>query len=125
MEWRNIEKYDGYKVYENGDVYCRDEKVEPWLHKIWDVYYVSMRKCNKYNCTNPVAKVVYETFKEKVRDGTKLVYIDENPLNYCLSNLKVVNRYKKLTPEKPIELDKNKKWKPKRRYVKIKKISNK
>lgn len=124
MEWRNIENYDGYKVYENGDVYCRDEKVEPFINKRNKKWYVSIRNNSDHKACNMVARLVYTSFKTNIKDGTLLVYKDGNYNNCYLSNLKVINKYKKVNGNKPIKLDKNKKWIPVYGYEKFYKISD-
>ena len=67
MEFRKIENYDGYKVYENGDVYCGDKKVEPGLHKTNNRWCVSIKNNKNRTTHNTVAKLVYELFNKKVR----------------------------------------------------------
>ena len=125
MKWKYIEGYDEvYKIYENGDVYLGKTKIEPFIHATRGTYYVSLRSPEKRNCSHEVTRLIYESFVDKIKDGTKLIYQDDNKLNYNLSNLKVINKYKKKTSDKPIKLDSNKIWKSIVGYEGLYKISN-
>jgi hypothetical protein len=124
QEWKYIEGYDNYKINKNGDVYKNDVKIEPFMHSTRKTYYVFMINKNNRNCSHQVARLVYESFVGQIKDGTKLVYKDGDIHNYRLSNLEVVNKYQKLTPIKPIQLDHLKNWKPIINYEELYKISD-
>jgi hypothetical protein len=59
-----------------------------------------------------MARLVYETFVDKIKDGTKLVYKDGDEHNYTLDNLEVANKYNKVHTKTTDDLDKSKTWKP-------------
>jgi len=125
MKWKYIKGYSKYKIYKSGNVYENRKKIKPYIHPIIKKYCVSIKSDkNNYKYCRVVERLVYETFKHKIKDGTKIKYRDKNPNNYHLNNLKIVNKYKKVTPTKHIKLDKNKNWKPIRRYEEYYKISN-
>lgn len=124
MKWKYIEGYDNrYKIYKNGDVFNGDQKLEPYIHKTVGIYFVNLLANNGYSKSHAIARLVYETFVDKIKDGTKLKYLDDNKHNYHLDNLTVMIRYSRIHPEEPIELDKTKKWKPIRGYEEFYKIS--
>lgn len=88
-KWEYIDGFNKkYKVTENGDVYEGDKKLKSSIHFRFKIPYVTLIDNNNNKATHGLARLVYETFtKEKVRDGTKLKYLDDDVNNYKLGNL--------------------------------------
>jgi len=123
MKFKKIPGCEKYKINKKGEIYLDDIKIEPYKHKTRKTYYVSIRSDNKNNCTYQVARLVHETFRNKVRDGTKLKYKDGNIDNYELDNLEIINRYSRKTSKIPLKLDETKRWKSIVNYENLYKIS--
>ena len=127
-DWRFVEGYnDRYKVYRDGGVYevgsDGDTTVAPFVHKTVNIPFVTFIRNGGHSNSHSVARLVWEAFEGKVKDGTKLFYKDSDSGNYKLENLEVKSKRKKIH-EIPKELDKSKEWKPLKGYEEFYKISN-
>lgn len=123
VKWKYIDGYNNkYKIYENGTIYDGNEKIIIFMHKTLKIPFASFTKGGK-SCSYSIARLVYETFIAKIKDGTKLKYKDGNNQNYNLNNLEVIKRHSKKNDEL-IELDNSKIWKPIRNYEELYKISD-
>ena len=122
IEWKYIVNYDKYRIFKNGDIFINNTKIEHFNHKTLNIPYVSFTK-NGQSCSYSIARLVYETFVGKIKDGTKLKYKDNNTNNVNLNNLEIVNKHAKINNGKMIELDNTKEWKLLRGYEELYKIS--
>jgi hypothetical protein len=123
MSFKYIAGYDDkYKIYENGKIFVNEQEIESFIHKTLNIPFVSLCQ-NGHWKTYSVARLVYETFVGKIKDGTKLKYKDHDTNNVCLENLENVRKWNKINNGVAIELDNTKQWKPMRGYEELYKIS--
>lgn len=96
MNFKYISEYGNkYKIYESGKIFMGDEEMKTFIHKMFNVPFVSL--ClNKHSKSYSIARLVYETFVGKIKDKTKLKYIDGDSNNVCLSNLTIIKRQKEV-----------------------------
>ena len=125
MNWKFINSHnEKYKIYENGDIYDGDNKIEPFMHSKYKITCVKLLNENIRYVDLIVARLVYETFNNvKIRDDYKIVYKDNNTNNLNLNNLGIAKRYVKINNGIPIELDNTKIWIMVRGYEDLYKIS--
>jgi len=124
MNWKFIPGYEEkYKIYENGDVFMNDKKIEPFIHKKFKAPYVLIHNNKGYTVSLAVARLVYETFIKKLNGEMRFKYKDGDKTNCQLFNLEITNRRPKINDGKPIDLDNTKVWKPVRGYEEDYKIS--
>lgn len=126
-DWRFVDGYgERYKVYRDGRVFevkgGEEKKVEPFVHKT-GLWFVTFIRNGGHSNSHSVARLVWEAFEGKIKDGTKLFYKDGNSGNYKLENLEVKSKREKIH-EIPKELDKTKEWKPLKGYEEFYKISD-
>ncbi|ARF11318.1 HNH endonuclease [Klosneuvirus KNV1] len=124
MNWKYVAGYEErYKVYENGDVFEGDNKVEPILHKFFQLQFIHLvRSDNRVNMVS-LAKLVYETFIGKIKRDFKIKYKDDDINNCHVDNLEQIQIKQKVRSCEPIKLDETKEWKPIREYEETYKIS--
>ncbi|QKF94013.1 HNH endonuclease with NUMOD4 motif and intron encoded nuclease repeat [Fadolivirus algeromassiliense] len=124
MECKFVEGYNNrYKINKNGEVYEGDVKIESKIHKTLNIPFVTFIRNGGHSNSHSVARLVWEAFNGKIKDGTKLKYKDNNNCNICLDNLEVINKHIKINDGVEIELDNTKEWKPIRGYEELYKIS--
>lgn len=94
LKWKYIDGCNNkYKIYENGDIYEGNIKVEPFIHHRYKVKFVSLSDTNDHKANHMVAKLVYGSFNDiKVGENYLMKYKDDDSNNVHLNNLEMVSR---------------------------------
>jgi hypothetical protein len=106
MEYKNINGFENYIVYENGEIF--NTKTNKKISTKKNSSGFLLVRLN--NITFTASRIIYEAFISKLESNEMIIYKDNNPHNLHYKNLEKVN---KSHIKKNIEddLDKNKEWK--------------
>lgn len=124
MVLKNVKGYDGYLISDTGNVYLNNVIIEPFFNKKRNHYYVVLKNSNNISTPLNVAKLVYETFVQKVKGTQRIIYRDGNVTNLNLENITTEYRFKKPPERIELKLDTKKQWKPLIDYEDMYKISD-
>ena len=87
MEWKTIEGFDQYRIYQDGRVYsCRNKIVlKPWFATVY--YYVNLSK-DGVRYTKSIHRLVAKHFIPNLENKPCVDHIDRNTKNNMYYNLR-------------------------------------
>ena len=111
MKFKNLNNFENYKLYENGDIINSNTNKKIKISKKGSSYYISLSK-EKKTTTMYLPKLIYETFyNEKLSNNEIVRFKDEiNQDKFHYTNLEKINRKDLRKNENHNELDKTKEW---------------
>lgn len=113
MNYRCIEGYDKYNVYENGDVVnvYTQNKIKPYTIQNGQTY-VSLCNNEKKYSKKTLSRLIYEVYNECTLSTSDIIrFKDNDKTNFNYNNLIKIERINMFKIDEEIELDPTKEWK--------------